>query len=155
MKKIASVVFAFVLVAVLSVSAFAAGSVEADIVKDYDGGSATYSKDAESGQFTFTANTKDGYNFVGWDIAGDYKIISGSLDSETITVVFLDGTTSLDQVSAEPLFEAIDEPEPDEPGDEPEPDEPVAPKTGDSMALAVLAVAALGGMVASKKRASK
>lgn len=154
MKKIMSVVFALILVSVLSVSAFAAGSVVADIVKDYDGGTGTYSQNASGTEFTFTADNKDGYNFVGWEIEGNYEIVSGSLDSESVTVRFLDDVT-LEEVSelAEPIFEAVDDDVPSTTKDSGK--EPGSPDTGDSMAVAFLAVAALGGLVVSKKKLSK
>lgn len=161
MKKIMSVVLALILVSALSVSVFAAGSVVAPIINDYEGGTATITQDTTGNgrEFTFTVDTKDGYNFVGWEIDGNYEIVSGSLDSETVTVRFLDDV-AIEDISAEPIFEEIGTDEPDEPT---EPEEKttttkkkdVSPKTGDSMAMVALATVALAGVVVSKKKLSK
>lgn len=163
MKKIMSVVLALVLVSALSVSVFAAGSVVAPVVKDYDGGTVTIAQDttgnATAGkEFTFSVETKDGYNFLGWEIDGNYEIVSGSLESETVTVRFLDDI-SIEDIGAEPIFEAIDDAdEPTDDDDEPTTTaekEETSPKTGDSMAMVALAAVALAGVVVSKKKLSK
>ena len=155
MKKIMSVVLALVLVSVFSVSAMAAKSVTAPIVKDYEGGTGTYEQDASGDEYTFTAEPKDGYNFIGWEIDGNYEIIDGDLDSETITVQFLDGTT-LEDVSAEPIFEKTEEDEEPDTGDEvDDTSDTKSPKNGDSVAMSMLAIAALGGVIVSKKKLSK
>ena len=145
MKKIVSIVVALVLVSVLSVSAFAAKSVVADIITDFNGGTSTTTQDNSKNEFTFTADEKDGYNFVGWEIEGNYEIISGSLDSETITIRFEDDV-DLEEAAklATPEFKKVSD------GGNKKPDG--SPDTGDSMAVAALAVLALGGLVVSKKR---
>lgn len=168
MKKIFSVALALVLVSLLSLSAFAAGSVVAPIEKEYDGGSVTITTNTTTGAITFEATTKDNFNFVGWEIEGDYEIIAGSLDSTSITVIFKDGTTAEDAV-ATPVFEKSgsgEEPTTTGNGEEPtttgngkddkDPSgEKDSPKTGDSMAVLALATVALAGLVVSKKKLSK
>ena len=158
MKKLVSIILALVLVSVMSVSAFAAASVVAPIEKEYNGGTATITQDVKNpSQLTFEVVEKDGYKFVGWDIEGDYEIIKGdSLSSNPITIIFKDGTI-LENVVAKPLFEKVDDDEPTtKPNDEkPNDEKPVSPGTGDSMVMLTLAVAALGGVVVSKKRLSK
>lgn len=169
MKKIISVVLALILVSAMSVSAFAAGSVVAPVVKDFEGGKATYTATTNSSEYTFTADAKDGYNFVGWEISGNYEIVSGSLTSSTITVKYKDGT-ALTAVSAVPVFEKItvattttdaddDEPTTKKPATTKKPTTTkkadTSPVTGDSMAMVMLAVAALGGVVVSKKKLAK
>ena len=95
---------------------------------------------------------------MGWEIDGNYEIVSGSLESETVTVRFLDDI-SIEDISAEPIFEAIDDAdEPTDDDDEPTTTaekEETSPKTGDSMAMVALAAVALAGVVVSKKKLSK
>lgn len=152
MKKFVSVVLALVLVSVLSVSAFAANSVVAPVEKDYDGGSIIYQPSADKdNEFTFVADPKDGYNFIGWEIEGDYEIVSGSLEESPITIIFKDGTTAED---VSPLFEKISDEKPD-PTKKPKPSDDESPKTGKSVAMLALAVVACGGLIVSKKRLGK
>ena len=167
MKKVISVVLALVLVSVLSVSAFAAGSVVAPVEKEYDGGKVTYQPTPDNNkEYTFVASPKDGYDFVGWDIEGEYEIVSGSEDDPIITVVLKDGTTP-DSVTASfrPIEddedsddEAADDEAADdeaEEDDEKEPGKGTSPKTGKSVAMLALAVVACGGLMVSKKRLAK
>lgn len=150
MKKIMSVVLALILVSVMSVSAFASVSPTAPVEKDYDGGTVTYEKDPDKdNEYTFTATSKDGYNFIGWEIEGNYEIVSGSLDGSPITIRLPSGVT-FEDVYVEPVFKKVKDKTTTKKDDDKK-----SPGTGDSMALAVLAVAALGGIVVSKKRLSK
>lgn len=150
MKKVVSVVLALVLVSVLSVSAFAAKSVVAPVEKEYDGGKITYQPSADKdNEYTFVADPKDGYNFIGWEIEGDYEIVSGSLEGSPITVILKDGTAPEDVT---PLFEKVSD-EPIETTKKPGKD--TSPKTGKSVAMLALAVVACGGLIVSKKKLAK
>ena len=198
MKKLVSIILALVLVAVLSVSAFAAVSPVAPSIKDYVGGTSTIvTVPNKPSQVTYEAAAKDGYQFVGWEIDSAYAqyiqtdITKLDLTSSPITIVLKDGTVVTDPVLV-PKFVPIatqpgqdpsspdqdpstpdqDPSSPDKPGvedpdvedpDVEDPDEEPAdkpakgesPKTGDTMAMLALAVAALGGAVVAKKRLSK
>lgn len=96
--KIMSVLFAMMLIAFSCTSVFAApsptGGKEVNVVvTPSDGGSAQYVVASEVGKgpnggtlFELSPVANDGYTFVNWTIAGDYKISSGSLDSAKLVV---------------------------------------------------------------------
>ena len=96
--KIMSVLFAMMLIAFSCTSVFAApsptGGKEVNVVvTPSDGGSAQYVVASEVGKgpnggtlIELSPVANDGYTFVNWTIAGDYKINSGSLDSEKLVV---------------------------------------------------------------------
>ena len=96
--KIMSVLFAMMLIAFSCTSVFAApsptGGKEVNVVvTPSDGGSAQYVVVSEVGKgpnggtlIELSPVANDGYTFVNWTIAGDYKINSGSLDSEKLVV---------------------------------------------------------------------
>ena len=220
MKKLVSIILALVLVAVLSVSAFAAVSPVAPSIKDYVGGTSTIvTVPNKPSQVTYEAAAKDGYQFVGWEIDSAYAqyIVTDveklDLKSSPITIVLKDGTvvtnpvlvpkfvpiatqpgqdpsspdqdpsnpgqdpsspdqdpSSPDQDPSSPDQPGVEDPDDDviddeddgdddfedpdeEPADKPAKGE--SPKTGDTMAMLALAVAALGGAVVAKKRLSK
>lgn len=155
MKKIVSALVALMMVACLSVTAFAAVSPSAPIHKDYDGGTATFEKDTNSGAIILTAKNRKGYKFLKWEINGNYEIVSGSLDSKTITIKFVsaDSEVQLKDVDATPKFEKV-------PGAATKPtkgdDDKVSPGTSDNgLGVMALAVLALGGVVISKKKLAK
>ena len=217
MKKLVSIILALVLVAVLSVSAFAAVSPVAPSIKDYVGGTSTIvTVPNKPSQVTYEAAAKDGYQFVGWEIDSAYAqyiqtdITKLDLTSSPITIVLKDGTvvtnpvlvpkfvpvatqpgqdpsspdqdpsnpgqdpsspdqdpSSPDQDPSSPDQPGVEDPDVEDPDvedpDVEDPDEEPAdkpakgesPKTGDTMAMLALAVAALGGAVVAKKRLSK
>ncbi len=212
MKKLVSIILALVLVAVLSVSAFAAVSPVAPSIKDYVGGTSTIvTVPNNPSQVTYEAAAKDGYQFVGWEIDSAYAqyiqtdITKLDLTSSPITIVLKDGTvvtnpvlvpkfvpiatkpgqdpsspdqdpsnpgqdpsspdqdpSSPDQDPSSPDQPGVEDPDVEDPDledpDEKPADKPAkgeSPKTGDTMAMLALAVAALGGAVVAKKRLSK
>lgn len=148
MKKIVSALVALMMVACLSITAFAAVSPVATINKDYKGGTATFEKDSES-IITLTAKAKKGYKFLNWDINGNYEIVSGSLENKTVVIKFK-GEVALEDVDATPLFKKIAVAADD---DNKKPD---SPKTSDNgLGVLALSVLALGGLVVSKKKLAK
>lgn len=150
MKKIVSALVALMMVACLSITAFAAVSPVATINKDYKGGTATFEKDSES-VITLTAKAKKGYKFLNWDIDGNYEVVSGSLDSKTV-VIKLKGDVDLSDVDATPNFKKIAVTSDDGNSDK----DDVAPKTSDNgLGVLALSVLALGGLVVSKKKLAK
>lgn len=93
MKKLIALITALILV--LSTATVAYGAISPEGKKEYlvqVYNNVTDSKDdmasVEVGQ-NYTASAKDipGYIFVGWDISGEYDIVSGDLSSADITVL--------------------------------------------------------------------
>ena len=142
MKKVITLAVALLLVSVLSVTAFAAPSVQVPEYEEFDGGVVEIVKDANTDEVTYTADPDKGYEFVEWIITGvegdDYEIVSGSIDGSPITIRPL-----TDKFSIEADFSKTG-------GSGSGSD--TSPKNGDFAATAVLAVAALG-LLATKKYA--
>lgn len=93
MKKLVSLLTAVIVVALSAVTAMAAPSPVASkelnvTVINTQGGSASYTVEynADGEYVTLTANPKDKYQFSGWVIDGEYDIIEGTLQDETIVI---------------------------------------------------------------------
>ncbi len=163
MKKVLISLFTILLVFALSTVAFAANSPIQEIIPDtavtVDGVEDTatkvqVTKEQEENVFTFTAPEKDGHIFSAWEITGEYTIVTGALDEDTITIKVTDPAQV--KVVADYTVEEDDEPEEEEPTKKPgrPNDKPTSPDTG-SDALAFFGLAALlaaGVAVTAKKR---
>ena len=92
-------------------------------------------------EVTFTA-TEDGDEFVEWQLFCDYKIVSGSLTSKTLTVI------PYTDIRAVAYFKISSGPNPD--------DNPDSPKTGDPLPYVICFMAiALGAAVLASKKLKK
>lgn len=97
-KKIAAVFLAVMIMMLSCVTAFAAvsptGSPSIEVVViPTGGGTGTYEYETEVGKgpdggtiVSFTPKPGDGYEFVEWEIEGNYKIISGSLKEGNLVI---------------------------------------------------------------------
>ena len=158
MKKIVSLMLALLLVAGVSVVAFAAGSPVQPATKfevavsNANSNNGTVEKVVnEDGTITLTVKLADGAKFAKWVINGDYEIVEGSLTSTTIKI----------KASADLKVEASYEgsnttAEPADSTDDSANGSSVSPKTGAPVAsVAVVLFAAAGVAVVSKKKLSK
>lgn len=152
---------ALLLVASVSVVAFAAGSpVQPGTTFDVAVSNANSNNGKvekvvnEDGTITLTVNLADGAKFAKWVINGDYEIVEGSLTSTTITI-----KASAD-LKVEASYEgdttttttAVDKTA----GNDSTGDSSVSPKTGAPVAsVAVVLFAAAGVAVVSRKKLSK
>ena len=97
MKKIFALAVAALILVFAAVPAFAADKNPSPtkstdynvIIHNPNGGTATYTIEVdEDGQHaTLVAHPKNGYEFVGWRIEGDYTLEDGTLTDEEITVL--------------------------------------------------------------------
>ena len=162
MKRVITVALVLVLVFSLSVTAFAkdspTGKKYYGISVSYspsDGSLGTASADSDKvlitenddGTVTLTANEKGNGVFSSWQITGDYDIVSGSLNSKTITI------KPHSDISAVANFtkpgSSPDEQKPSTPGNKGN----TSPKTGDPLLYVIgMMILALGfGTLAVKK----
>ncbi len=91
MKKVLVLTFAVMMIACLSLSAFAEVSPTAPVVYDvsvssYAGGNVNTSYDEETGVYTLVAAANDSNSFSKWEITGDYEIVEGTLESATLKI---------------------------------------------------------------------
>ena len=161
MKKVILSLFTILLVFALSTVAFAANSPIQEIIPDtavtVDGEEDTttkvqVTKEQEENVFTFTAPEKDGHIFSSWEITGEYTIITGALDEDTITIKVTDPAQT--KVVADYTVEEEDE-KPTKPGKPGKPnDKPTSPDTGsDAFAFfGLTALIAASVAVTAKKR---
>ncbi|MBQ7128666.1 MAG: hypothetical protein IJO19_01605 [Clostridia bacterium] len=156
MKKIVSAILALFLVSSISLCAFALPSRRATVKKVYEGGTATYTYDPDTGNITVTFDLKKGYKFIGWTINGDYEIVSGKLTSTTI-VIRPKKDIEIDDLSegATPKFKKLASAEKTTKKSSGGSGS-TSPKTSDNgMAIPMLALLALGGVIVSTKKLSK
>ncbi len=116
--------------------------VETGVVPE-NGGEIT-EKDNGDGTITLTVNPNKGYDFVKWEITGEYEIVSGKLTDKTITI------RPITDVKAQAVLKAQTTVKPT-----PKPDTQ-SPSTG--VAPVMMAVAFVGSMAAagySFKKSSK
>ena len=93
MKKIVAISLTVVMLLTLAIGAFAAdlGSPERPgtghkvTVVSGKGGTADKTVN-DDGTITLTANVSDGHKFSGWEISGDFEIVSGSLTDPVIVI---------------------------------------------------------------------
>ena len=119
MKKIIAIIMSLALVMSLGTMAFAAGSPQGDktykvtITSDREesGSSKDNYKVVQNGDtFEITADEDDDeYEFLGWEIIGEYEIVSGSLTSRDLVIRPL-GDITINQL-AEYIVEADEEPD--------------------------------------------
>lgn len=164
MKKVVLSLFTILLVFALSTVAFAANSPIQEIIPDtavtVDGEEdattkVQVTKEQEENVFTFTAPEKDGHIFSSWEITGEYTIVTGALDEDTITIKVTDPAQT--KVVADYTVEEDEEPEekPTKPGKPGKPnDKPTSPDTGsDAIAFfGLTALIAASVAVTAKKR---
>lgn len=103
MKKIVSLSLIMLLSTILSITTLAAPSKEATIKKEYFGGTASYSYNAEKNTVTAKVNLKKGYSFQSWQVSDDYEIVSGNKNSLEITLERVDDR----KISLEKIFEKV------------------------------------------------
>lgn len=119
MKKIIAIIMSLALVMSLGTMAFAAGSPQGDktyevtITSDRDKNSSSkgeYKVVKNGDTFEITADEDDDeYKFLGWEIIGEYEIVSGSLTSRDLVIRPL-GDITINQL-AEYIGEAGEEPD--------------------------------------------
>lgn len=127
MKKFIALLTALVLAMSLTTVAFAAGSPEGK--KEHK---VTYTHNIdglESGNYEIIPDGETvelvahegypGYAFVRWDIIGDYEVVSGDINGDSVVIL------PLGDIEIKSIFEEVEEDEPieDEEPDEEEPDE--------------------------------
>ena len=140
MKKFLAMVVSVVLLATfMVVPALAEKSPEGEVFHKVEikGGEIVIVKDGETVEVT----AKDDIEFIGWEIIGEYEIISGSLTSKNIVV------RPLSDIVIEGKYKGVVE------EDKEENESDKAPQTGNNllMATVLLTAAAFVTMVATKK----
>lgn len=109
MKKVFAVTIAALILVLSAIPVFAANPSPTKptdynvIIHNPNGGTATYTIEVdEDGQHaTLVAHPKNGYEFVGWRIEGDYVLVDGELTDEIITILMRS------DINAYPIFRKI------------------------------------------------
>lgn len=161
MKKIIAIIMSLALVMSLGTMAFAAGSPQGDktykvtITSDREESSSSkdnYKVVQNGDTFEITADEDDDeYEFLGWEIIGEYEIVSGSLTSRDLVIRPL-GDITINQL-AEYIVEGADEPDDGEDKDKEEEGETnksdKSPQTGNNIFFILGGIFAASFVIAS------
>ncbi|MBE6762033.1 MAG: hypothetical protein E7551_07070 [Ruminococcaceae bacterium] len=143
MKKFLAILFSVVILATfMAVPAFAAGSPEGDVIHKVEVIGKDDTKVHEVKEGDTIELTKSDENFEGWEIDGDYDIVSGTLTSDTIVIRPNSDLTVTELYKDTVVEDDKDENESDK-----------APTTGNGalMVTVLLTAGAFVAMVATKK----
>ena len=161
MKKIIAIIMSLALVMSFGTIAFAAGSPEGDktytvtVTSDRDESSSSkgnYTVVKNGDTFEISADEDDDeYKFLGWEIIGEYEIVSGSLTSRDLVIRPL-GDITINQL-AEYIGEADEEPDDGEDKDKEEEGETnksdKSPQTGNNIFFILGGIFAASFVIAS------
>lgn len=146
MKKIIALFLVMAIIFALPVMASAKkspnGVVEIKVTVIQTNGGNAVGEENDDETYTVKANPNDGYEFVGWEIDGDYTIIDGSLTSTEIT---FDYTTD---ITVTPIWKPVGTSEPSGPVDSGSGSPTTSDTTGSVLPIAIaslIAVLALAG----------
>ncbi len=150
MKKFLSVLMVVAMLFVIAIPV--AAEISPEPIPEYDvdagvipeGGGEVDKIENEDGSITLIVKPEDGYNFIKWEIDGEYELISGELTDKTITI------KPLTDVKVDAKLEKVADVKPT-------PKPPVtSPSTGVAPVLcAVAMVVSMAGAGYSFKKSSK